>query len=184
MADKSIDGYWDAKSGDAISISDLITGKALRVLSIASTEGDEGFGLWYEVVAKETPRQGHGRATKEPGDTLWTHHWWIAGWDDLGTHYEGTSGAQTVLPDGTVRGVLDIFPSPPQQANWLNLTLLSDEDAGGANTRRFVLRVALPLPLQSIESIMELGQMDESERWAVQRLAEFINGEATDRSRL
>lgn len=176
-----VDATWDPSSEGGLTISSLLVGRALRICSITAGEQptdlraedvealgfaqDSGFGLEFELIPAEDPAPPEDAEPDALAAYSERNQWWLIGQDDLGTEYDVPSWVTGPSPDGTTtRGVLDIYPTPPPGAKWIDFAFHGDgyrhgyaDDAG----RRFVLRVPLPIPVVSFEQ--SLGEMGVSQ---------------------
>jgi hypothetical protein len=175
-----VDAMWDTNSDEGITIYSLMRDRVLRVRSIAVWGDEEGFGLEYEIL----PAAPHPSGETDPA--VWAawearDGWGLSGRDDLGTEYEAPSGAFGPSPDGsTTKGVLDLYPRPPTDATWLDLTF----HGYGADHPQYTLRVSLPLPVLTDEEIAKKQGMTESEWLAWAERTRRARQEMDERNRL
>lgn len=143
---QKFDALWNDAPNGGITIPTLLPDRVLRIRSIAADPDTEGFGLEYEMVLGADARPRGGAPPEEWEPWAARNHWWLLGRDDQGTEYEAPSGVYDPFPNGlSTRGVLDIVPTPPSAATWLDITFQAGTPPDYSDLRSYTIRVILPL---------------------------------------
>jgi hypothetical protein len=145
QAAHGFDALWHPGSPDGLAIEGLLPGRTFWVLDIASFD-PEYFEL--QVDYRVVPASYQGRRGQLFSHTQ-TQAWEVEASDPQGTDYEveeDYAGAGAPPPREST-GRLYVTPEPHVSATHVDLTFSSRDQDGVIGRRRFVLRVAPPVPV-------------------------------------